>query len=174
MGFHKRSHESRTHSDEGNQGTGTVVGADVIIHTNEHIQRDKIMIEQYFDKYPGYIFSINQTMGVKTIHFWMKNSWGVPEGLLSEAVGFKEDRKQTDKNDQNRHYCIVYDNTPEPSEGEVITKPSFDDLYSIISGIFEGNLERERKEELLAAKMLELQEKFNNMSLDELQKMDFK
>jgi hypothetical protein len=135
------------------------------------------MIEQYFEKYPTCVISFNYVQNVKTIHFWLNNHWEVPAGVVPQTMGVKEDHAAVDKMNKNRHYCILYIMKAEPTDdNQMVTykEPTYAEMFEVLSAIFEYNIEKEKKEELLKAKIAELQSKFTELPLDKLEKMDFK
>lgn len=135
------------------------------------------MIEVYFEKYGDNIFSFNYVQKTKTIHFWFKNTWEIPSNLIPSTMGVKKNKNEVDKGDNNRYYCILHNVLSTPSiENEMVEhKPaSFDEMFEVLSAVFEYNIEKERKQVLLQEKINQLQKTFAELSLDDLKKMDFK
>ena len=134
------------------------------------------MIEKYFDKYGDSIISFNFIKKIKTIHFWIKNSWDVPDNLLPNTMNIQHNRTEVDKDDNSRYYCILYILTPDATDDKslVTTKiPTWDDMYMVIESVFEFNLDKERKDELLKERISELQDRFSKLTLEELASMKF-
>lgn len=132
------------------------------------------MIEHYFEKYPGLIFSINFNEPVKSIHFWFPKHWEVPQNVLPETINIVHNNDTADPANPNRYYCVIHPTSIKTGDLEDVAPHSYDDMFNALSDVFEHNIEKARKAELLEQKIQLLQSKFSEMSLEDLQKMDFK
>lgn len=135
------------------------------------------MIERYFEKYGDAIISFNYVAKVKTIHFWLNDKWQVPKNLIPPTLGIKHNKTEVDKKNSHRYYCILHTMVAEPiGDNEMVEykPPTYDEMFEVLSTVFEHNIEIEKKEALLKEKINELQQKFKELSLEDLEKMDFK
>lgn len=134
------------------------------------------MMEKYFEKYGDSIISFNFVAKIKTIHFWISDSWTVPEHLLPDTMEIQYDKSTLHNDDKKKYYCILYVVIPEVTDekSDIVTKlPTWDEMYTVIESIFEFNLDKERKDNLLKERISELQEQFSKHTLDELSTMKF-
>lgn len=111
-----------------------------------------ISIDDVFKEYSGYVFSFeyDPNAQIKLMKCYFKPDWEI-----------KQDNVIVKKKDG-----LTYLITKDPNV-------SFNDLLNNISNIINLNIEREEKIKLLAEKKKQLEDLFNNTSLDELSKLDF-
>lgn len=110
-------------------------------------------IDNVFEEYKGYVFSFefDPKSNIKLMKCYFKPDWEVKEDVI---IVRKKD---------NLTLLITKD-----------PNISFTDMLEFISKVIKVNIEREEKTKLLAEKKRQLEEIFNNSSLDELAKLNFK
>lgn len=108
-------------------------------------------IDNIFNDYKGSVFSFEYDGSIKLIKTYFKPDWVITpdDGIII-------------KKKDNITLIIT-------KEKDV----SFGDLLNFISVIIRNNIEREEKIKLLAEKRKQLEELFNNTSLEELSKLNF-
>lgn len=108
-------------------------------------------IDNIFKEYKGSVFSFEYDGSIKLVKTYFKPDWVITpdDGIIV-------------KKKDNLTLIIT-------KEQDV----SFGDLLNFISVIIKNNIEREEKIKLLAEKRKQLEELFNNTSLEELSKLNF-
>lgn len=111
-----------------------------------------VNIDDVFNEYRGYVFSFEYDPGaqIRLMKCYFKPDWEIKgDGIII-------------KKKDNLTYLITKD-----------PNIDFGGLLNFVSNIIKINIEREEKIRLLAEKKKQLEEIFNNSSLDELSKLDF-
>lgn len=111
-------------------------------------------IQKTLDSLQPYVIGIRYLEGIAVVDAVFKEGWTVPD----------VERIQKAKGDEGMNYYMVFSEVP---------GVGLDDLLSYVEATIKLNLEREKKHDLLKAKVKELQEIFKKNSLAKLTKLKF-
>lgn len=116
-------------------------------------------IDSIFEKYPKNLIGFRVNDKIRIVDFWVDVNWEV---YKKEEDSRSYDYKLVKHDDtKTRAYYVIFSQDMTHTE-----------LFSILSSMFEFNLDNEKKEKLYREKLIELKELFKNHSYDELQKIE--
>ncbi len=111
-------------------------------------------IQKTLDSLQPYVIGIRYLKGIAVVDMVLNEGWTVPDEPLIKKV----------KGDETMNYHMIF------SEEEGV---GLDELLLYVEKVIKLNLDREKKHDLLKAKVNELKEVFKKNSLSKLQKLRF-
>lgn len=117
-------------------------------------------IDEFFEKYPNNIIGFRVNGNNKVIDFWLDSEWTVD--LVKEVKNLSIKKQKSSDDNKSIYYVLFSD------------KLDFNSMYKVFCDIMEHNLDMERKKDLYVEKLTELRDLFDNLTYDELKKIQFK
>ena len=114
------------------------------------------MIQEIFDKLSPYLIGFRIASEAKIVDVILKKNWD-PELLGNQSVSVKASNNK-------EGYYMYYGTSSEAT---------FDDILQEVRNVVDGNIEREKKEELFKDKINELKDLFNSKDLKDLKNLSF-
>lgn len=111
-------------------------------------------LQKTLDSLQPYVIGIRYVEGTPVVDVVFKEGWTVPEDSLVKKA----------KGDESMNYYMLFSDSP---------KIGLDELLTYVDKTIKLNQEREKKHELLRAKVNELKELFKNNSLQKLTRLKF-